>query len=139
MRRNTSRTRRLIPYLLLLPSVLLILGIYGYPMIKVFLLSLQNYNCLKISTPISRWNTWEYLEMPALLPRSWIWQLQQAMCRLEKEMCPCTTGSGICFPCFRNIGSVPGGSCWNGRKSMKRSRKTTRIYRIYTVYILEMI
>lgn len=44
MRRNTSRIRRLIPYLLLLPSVLLILGIYGYPMIKVFLLSLQNYN-----------------------------------------------------------------------------------------------
>lgn len=35
---------RSLPYLMILPSVILLLGIFGYPVVKVFLLSLQNYN-----------------------------------------------------------------------------------------------
>ncbi len=35
---------RCIPYLLIMPSVVLLLAIFGYPVIKVFSLSLQNYN-----------------------------------------------------------------------------------------------
>lgn len=35
---------RCIPYLLITPSVVLLLAIFGYPVIKVFSLSLQNYN-----------------------------------------------------------------------------------------------
>lgn len=35
---------RCIPYLLIAPSVVLLLAIFGYPVIKVFSLSLQNYN-----------------------------------------------------------------------------------------------
>lgn len=44
MRERGMQRRRWIPYLLIGPSVLLIAGIYGYPIIKVFLLSLQNNN-----------------------------------------------------------------------------------------------
>lgn len=36
--------KRWIPYVLLFPTIAVIIGIYGYPIIKVFLLSLQNYN-----------------------------------------------------------------------------------------------
>lgn len=32
------------PYIMILPSVILMIGIFGYPICKVFLLSLQNYN-----------------------------------------------------------------------------------------------
>ncbi|MCR1841280.1 carbohydrate ABC transporter permease [Murimonas intestini] len=35
---------RSLPYLMILPSVILLLGIFGYPILKVFMLSLQNYN-----------------------------------------------------------------------------------------------
>ena len=35
---------RSLPYLMILPSVILLLGIFGYPILKVFSLSLQNYN-----------------------------------------------------------------------------------------------
>lgn len=35
---------RSLPYFMILPSVILLLGIFGYPILKVFMLSLQNYN-----------------------------------------------------------------------------------------------
>ena len=44
MKQRNRMRQRWIPYVLLLPSILLIIGIYGYPIIKVFSLSLQNYN-----------------------------------------------------------------------------------------------
>lgn len=42
--KTKNRKSRALPYLMILPSVLLLLGIFGYPVLKVFSLSLRNYN-----------------------------------------------------------------------------------------------
>lgn len=43
MKRKRRKTG-CIPYVMIVPSVILLLGIFGYPVLKVFSLSLQNYN-----------------------------------------------------------------------------------------------
>ncbi|WP_255952646.1 carbohydrate ABC transporter permease [Streptomyces odontomachi] len=46
-RRRTSATPRRLPYLLIAPAVLLMLGFIAYPVLSVFYYSLQNYNPTK--------------------------------------------------------------------------------------------
>ncbi|EGX57606.1 integral membrane transport protein [Streptomyces zinciresistens K42] len=46
-RRRTSATPRRLPYLLIGPAVLLMLGFIAYPVVSVFYYSLQNYNPTK--------------------------------------------------------------------------------------------
>src|SRR5690349_17199076 len=46
-RRRTSATPRRLPYLLIAPAALLMLGFIAYPVISVFYYSLQNYNPTK--------------------------------------------------------------------------------------------
>ena len=52
-RRRTATPRRL-PYLLIAPAALLMLGFIAYPVISVFYYSLQNYNVIATASPSAR-------------------------------------------------------------------------------------
>src|SRR5258708_24163235 len=56
-RRGANIQGRFIPYVLILPAVLVLIGVLGYPLVRVVLLAFQNVNTyLRLAVPtLDKW------------------------------------------------------------------------------------
>jgi N,N'-diacetylchitobiose transport system permease protein len=101
-RRAVAVKGNYIPYVLLIPAVVILVGVIAYPLVQVVLLSFRNINSyLKLATPsLDKWIGFNGFN--TVLSSSLFWQVVERSVFFTAEVVGVSLGLGLCFALLLN-------------------------------------
>lgn len=101
-RRGTTGQGKYIPYVLILPALLALIGILGYPLVRVFILAFQNVNTyLRLAVPsLDRWIG--FAGFSRVLEDSQFWQVVERSFLFTIEVVVISIVVGLAFALVLN-------------------------------------